>query len=67
MGGVLARDLVEISRDPSCLSDGGFWAISTTYEGELQACKFASISDAPFSAAASSVEISGKWESSVSE
>ncbi len=67
MGGVLARDLVEISRDPSCLSDGGFWAVSTTYEGEFRAFKFASITDAPFSAVTTSAEISGKWESSVSE
>ena len=67
MGGVLARDLVEISRDPSCLSDGGFWAVSTTYEGEFRAFKFVSISNSPFSAVTTSAEISGKWESSVSE
>ena len=67
MGGVLARDLIARSSDPNSLSDGGFWAISTTYEGELRAFKFASISDAPFSAAASSVEIAEKWESSTSK
>lgn len=67
MGGVLARDLVERSSDPNSLSDGGFWAISTTYEGEFRAFKFASISDGPFSAVTTSTEILGKWKSSVSE
>lgn len=67
MGGVLARDLVEISRDPSCLSDAGFWAISTTYEGEFRAFKFASITESPFSAVSTSAEIRGKWESSTSK
>ena len=67
MGGVLARDLVEISSDPSCLSDGGFWAISTTYEGEFRAFKFASISDSSFSAVTTTAEILGKWESSTSK
>lgn len=67
MGGVLARDLVEISSDPSCLSDGDFWAISTTYEGEFRAFKFASIIESPFSAVTTSAEIRGKWESSTSK
>jgi para-aminobenzoate synthetase component 1 len=67
MGGVLARDLVETSSDPGCLSDGGFWAISTTYEGEFRAFKFATISDSPFLAVTTSAEILGKWESSTSK
>jgi para-aminobenzoate synthetase component 1 len=67
MGGMLARDLVETSSDPNCLSDGGFWAISTTYEGEFRAFKFASISESPFSAVTTSGEILGKWESSTSK
>lgn len=67
MGGILARDLVETSSDPSSLSDGGFWAISTTYEGEFRAFKFASIIESPFSAVTTSAEIRGKWESSTSK
>ena len=67
MGGVLARDLVEVSSDPSCLSDGDFWAISTTYEGEFRAAKFASVSTEPFPPVASGERISGKWESSTSQ
>ena len=67
MGGVLARDLVEVSFDPSCLADGDFWAISTTYEGEFRAAKFASVSTEPFPPVAAAERISGKWESSTSQ
>jgi len=67
MGGVLARDLVEVSSDPSCLADGDFWAISTTYEGEFRAAKFASVSTEPFPPVAAAERISGKWESSTSQ
>ena len=67
MGGVLARDLVETSSDPSSLSDGGFWAISTTYEGEFRAFKFASIRDAPFKSDTNSAEIVGNWVSDTSK
>ena len=48
MGGRLASDLVEISHDPSCLEDGSFWAVSTTFEGAFVAAKFATVSDADF-------------------
>jgi len=66
MGGVLARDLVEISSDPNCLSDGGFWAVSTTYEGEFRAAKFKTISNEAFPTAATTAQVSGKWESGTS-
>ena len=48
MGGRLASELVEISHDPSCLDDGDFWAISTTFEGVFTAAKFATVIDADF-------------------
>jgi para-aminobenzoate synthetase component 1 len=48
MGGRLATDLIEISDDPSCLDDGDFWAVSTTFEGAFIAAKFASVVDAEF-------------------
>jgi len=67
MGGVLARDLVEISQDPSCLSDGDFWAISTTYEGAFRAVKFQTISNASFPTVTTNAKVLGKWESSASE
>jgi len=67
MGGVLARDLIEVSSDPSSLADGGFWAVTTTYEGEFRAAKFQTISRAQFSAASTTAKISGKWESDTSQ
>lgn len=48
MGGRLASDLVEISYDPSCLDDGSFWAVSTTFEGSFVAAKFATVRNADF-------------------
>lgn len=54
MGGRLATDLVEISDDPSCLDDGDFWAVSTTFEGVFTAAKFATVVDADFP--------NGRWE-----
>ena len=67
MGGVLARDLVETSSDPDCLSDGGFWAISTTYEGEFRAAKFESTITAPFPQDMNTPKVAGKWISHTSE
>ena len=52
MGGRLATDLVEISHDPSCLDDGDFWAVSTTFEGAFTAAKFATVVNADFPDAA---------------
>jgi para-aminobenzoate synthetase component 1 len=48
MGGRMATGLVEISHDPSCLDDGAFWAVSTTFEGGFTAAKFSEISDSVF-------------------
>ena len=48
MGGRLATDLIEISDDPSCLDDGDFWAVSTTFEGVFTAAKFRTVTDADF-------------------
>jgi len=67
MGGVLARDLVETSSDPDCLSDGGFWAISTTYEGEFRAAKFESTITTPFPLDLKRPKVEGKWNSHTSE
>jgi para-aminobenzoate synthetase component 1 len=48
MGGRMATGLVEISNDPSCLDDGAFWAVSTTFEGGFTAAKFSELSDSVF-------------------
>ena len=65
MGGKLASDLIEISNDPSCLDDGGFWAVSTTFENEFTAAKFATVVDAPFPTNQWS-PMQGMWSSSLS-
>ncbi len=67
MGGILARELLEVSSDPSCLVDGDFWAVTTTYEGEFRAAKFKTITNEPFPTVSTTARVSGKWESSTSE
>jgi para-aminobenzoate synthetase component 1 len=64
MGGRLATDLVEVSDDPKCLDDGGFWAVSTTFENQFTAAKFATVQAAPFPAI-SWIPLKGTWESSL--
>jgi para-aminobenzoate synthetase component 1 len=65
MGGRLATDLVEVSHDPVCLEDGGFWAVSTTFENEFTAAKFATVVDAPFPLTPW-IPLKGLWSSSLS-
>jgi para-aminobenzoate synthetase component 1 len=64
MGGRLATDLVEVSEDPKCLDDGGFWAVSTTFEKQFTAAKFATVQAARFPAT-SWIPLKGTWESSL--
>ena len=65
MGGRLATDLVEVSHDPQCLDDGGFWAVSTTFENEFTAAKFATVVNAPFPTNLW-IPMTGSWSSSLS-
>ena len=65
MGGRLATDLVEVSHDPSCLDDGGFWAVSTTFENEFTAARFATVVNAPFPKTPW-IPLKGAWSSSLS-
>jgi para-aminobenzoate synthetase component 1 len=48
MGGRLATDLQEISHDPSVLSDGRFWAVVITFEGEMIFARFANVVEEEF-------------------
>ena len=66
MGGRLATDLVEVSHDPECLSDGGFWAVSTTFENHFTAAKFATVVNAPFPTTAW-IPLRGNWSSSLEQ
>ena len=42
MGGQLATELLEITNDPKKL-DGGFWAVTTTFDGEMTFAKFGKV------------------------
>ena len=64
MGGRLATDLIEVSHDPECLSDDGFWAVSTTFENEFTAARFATVIDSPFPESMWS-RLQGHWSSSL--
>ena len=64
MGGRLATDLVEVSHDPVCLEDGGFWAVSTTFENQFTAAKFATVVEAPFPNTPW-IPLKGAWSSSL--
>jgi para-aminobenzoate synthetase component 1 len=48
MNGRLATGLTQVSRDPAVLDDGGFWAVSTTFEGEFLAARFEHVESADF-------------------
>jgi para-aminobenzoate synthetase component 1 len=63
MGGRLATELIELSDDPSCLDDGDFWAVSTTFEGSFTAAKFATVVEADFPTTTWN-PISSSWTSS---
>jgi para-aminobenzoate synthetase component 1 len=64
MGGRLATDLVDVSHDPRCLDDGGFWAVSTTFENHFTAAKFVTVQQAPFPASSWN-PLQGSWNSSL--
>ena len=66
MNGRLATGLSQSSDDPACLEDGGFWAVSTTFEGEFRAAKFDHVIEAPFPRTPWE-KISGSWSSSFNE
>ena len=66
MNGRLARGLVEISHDPACLDDGAFWAVTTSFEGEFTAAKFATVVDADFGEY-QWMPLQGQWVSSLNQ
>jgi para-aminobenzoate synthetase component 1 len=66
MNGRLATELLEISHDPEDLSDGGFWAVSTTFEGGFTAARFGRVVEANFPIHAWE-KLEGIWNSSRSE
>jgi para-aminobenzoate synthetase component 1 len=45
MGGRLAYDLLEISDDPASLDGPGFWAVSSSFEGNWMCARFGQVVD----------------------
>jgi para-aminobenzoate synthetase component 1 len=66
MNGRLATGLSQFSNDPACLEDGGFWAVSTTFEGEFRAAKFDQVIESNFPQTPWE-KITGSWTSSSSQ
>jgi len=66
MGGRLATGLAEITHDPQALDDGGFWAVSTTFEGAFTAARFENVVTADFPAQKWE-KLEGEWLSSRSK
>lgn len=48
MGGTHATRLAEVTSDPDRLSDGNFWAVLATFEGEYHFARFKKVKEAPF-------------------
>ncbi len=66
MNGRLATQLISISHDPGDLSDGGFGAVSTTFEGGFTAARFATVIEAEFPHHTWE-KLEGVWKSSRSQ
>ncbi len=66
MGNRLARGLKEVTDDPAALSDGNFWAVTSTFEGRYRFARFSDISESAFPSNHSEwEELSGRWNSSM--
>ena len=51
MGGIHATRLAEVTDNPDRLSDGNFWAVLATFEGQYHFARFKKVSEAPFPSA----------------
>ena len=68
MNGRLAYDLEEISRDPRSLDQPGFWAVSTTFEGDWTCARFGKVIQAPLPPPfVQWIQLDGGWTSSLSK
>ena len=66
MGRKLARGLEEVTSNPQALSDGNFWAITATFEGEYCFARFSDISESDFPNPSSPWKpLMGQWETSL--
>jgi para-aminobenzoate synthetase component 1 len=68
MNGRLATGLLALTGDISQLDDGGFWVVSTTFEGQAICAKFEKIvDDQPFPTQPDWELIQDRWKSSLSK
>lgn len=67
MNGLSASGLIEVTSDPGSLLDGGFWAVTTTYEGEFRAAKFAHQERQEFPSSEAQQRVQGKWVSNTDQ
>ena len=66
MAGRLATECVEISNDPSCLDQGGFWAVVNTFEGKWICARFKTVIDSKLPLS-NWQGVSQSWQSSQSQ
>ncbi|NCU78168.1 MAG: anthranilate synthase component I family protein [Actinobacteria bacterium] len=66
MSGRLATECVEISNDPSCLDQGGFWAVVNTFEGKWICARFETVIDSKLPLS-NWQGVSQSWQSSQSQ
>ena len=66
MAGRLATECVEISNDPSCLDQGGFWAVVNTFEGKWICARFETVIDSKLPLS-NWQGVSQSWQSSQSQ
>ena len=66
MGNRLATNCVEISNDPACLNNPGFWAVVNTFEGKWICARFENVIDAPLPQSAWQ-PVTDQWHSSLNQ
>lgn len=66
MKGLHATRLAEVTNDPSRLSDGNFWAVLATFEGEYHFARFKKVEEEPFPSESWS-RLERPWRSSSEE
>jgi para-aminobenzoate synthetase component 1 len=66
MGNRLATNCVEISNDPACLNNPGFWAVVNTFEGKWICARFENVINAPLPQSAWQ-PVTDQWHSSLNQ
>lgn len=66
MDGIFATDLKDISSDPAVLSDGKFWAVLITFEGEMTFARFGKVQAENFPSSLWK-QLHGTWNSSATD